>query len=308
MRKILLLLPILISCSTYINKEESFNRLYSDSSPFNRKIGANPKIAEDSDIMIQSLIDSKAYDEMFLTTKEWTTTLFYADETTPKYDVIITATWSDRAMLLNVPIPDNAIPDPEDDGHMVVLDMDSRVEYDFWQARKEGDIWYASYANSISIDSDGIFDDEGYSCRGSGFALLAGMIFPEELINGRIDHALIFTYKYTKKGVIAIPATESDGITDSPKAIPEGARLQLDPKLDLDTLGLLPWERTIARAMQEYGMFLGDTGGGVELEAVNALSYRENPYKELGIDEEWGYEFLDKIPLTSFRVLEFSTK
>jgi hypothetical protein len=94
---------------------------------------------------------------------------------------------------------------------------------------------------------------------------------------GEIDHALAFMYPYTRSGGPVLPATESDGKTESPAAIPEGARLQLDPSLDLSRAALAPYERTIARALQRYGMYLIDSGGGVAMRAQHPQS-TSTPY------------------------------
>jgi len=233
---------------------------------------------------------------------EYTVTVFIADETTPRYDVKLTAPWAPRAKLLNVPIPDHAQPDPEEDGEMAIIDLSTGYEYDFWQAKKVPGEWRASWANRISIYSDGIFK-HGYSARGCGFALLAGLVWPGELEVGKIEHALVFTYEYTQKDALVWPATETDGDTISEKAIPEGARVQLDPNLDLDTLNLESWKKTIARALQEYGMFLCDDGSGFELEAINLLSYAEDPYAGM-LEEEEGYIWLRNIPIDRFRILK----
>ena len=85
-------------------------------------------------------------------------------------------------------------------------------------------------------------------------------------------------------------------------AIPEGALIQLNPDLDLDALGLTDFEYTIAVALQKYGMYLGDDGGGLELEAVNPLSFSGNPYAGLLPDME--FIPLTNIPVSEFRVLE----
>ncbi len=140
------------------------------------------------------------------------------------------------------------------------------------------------------------------SCRGAGFALLAGVIWPQELEEGKIEHALIFSYTFPKSGGPVLPATESDGWCDRDDAIPEGARLQLDPNLDLESLNLQPFEKTIAQALQEYGMILGDVGGeGIELEAIHPMSVQGNPYEGILPDEV----LVDlNIPVEHFRVLK----
>ena len=113
---------------------------------------------------------------------------------------------------------------------------------------------------------------------------------------------LIFSFDYTKAGGPVYPATESDGNSLGDWAIPEGALVQLDPSLNLDSLGLNSYEKTIARALQVYGMYCADNGGGLQLYAVNPLSVSKNPYEHIWGDEK--YVFLDRIPVNRFRVLK----
>lgn len=185
---------------------------------------------------------------------------------------------------------------------MVVLDLENRCEYDFWQARKTTEGWLASWANGISMDSDGIYP-HGLSTRGSGFAFLGGVIWPDELQIGHIDHALAFNHPFTKAGGPVAPATDSDGEVNQQNAIPEGALLQLNPDLDLTSLGLTPYEMTIAVALQEYGMYLVDNGSsGVGLYAIDPKCVIGNPYEGVLPDEDW--PTIANIPLDQFRVIE----
>ena len=85
-----------------------------------------------------------------------------------------------------------------------------------------------------------------------------------------------------------------------------GTRIQLDPELDLDTLDLDDWERTIAVALQEYGMYLGDTAGGINVALLNAYSFQGNPYEGL-LPEELiteGGLLLSAFPPDRFRVIK----
>lgn len=279
-------------------------RFYSDESPFNTKIPVDPALDQASDTMIQALQEAGGYEnKIVVAIRSWSVALFFANETTPRYDVTLTAPWSTFKKFLNVPIPDGAVPDPEDDGQLAIIDLSEGYEYDFWQARRTGTGWSAAWGNRIKLNSKGIYA-RGLSARGSGFALLAGLITPDELESGRIDHALCFSFPYPKTGGPVSPATESDGTSRAPGAIPEGARLQLDPDLELDLLDLTPAEKMIARALQEYGMILVDNGGGVELEAVNPIGYDSDPYSTyFHIDEE-GLAYITSIPLNRFRVLK----
>jgi hypothetical protein len=295
-----------------------YARLYSSDSPFNQLIGANPSIDPNSDAYISRLM---AADKLLLIWKQYSAPFYFATDSTPRYDVVLTCgpAWElGVTRLVGVPIPDWAEPshdidgadhpvadcgeDSDQDNNMVIIDLNDSCEYDLWQARKKDGVWYASWGNSIKTSSDGIYT-KGLSSRASGFAFSQGVIWPHELLNDSIPHALAISYPFTRSGGPVPPATESDGITDAADALPIGARLQLNPGLNLDSVNLAPYEKTIARAMQLYGIFLVDTGGrsGIGLYAIDPKSADPNPYGTLlPLDD---YIHLDKIPLDRLRVL-----
>jgi hypothetical protein len=64
------------------------------------------------------------------------------------------------------------------------------------------------------------------------------------------------------------PATTSDGRT--PGGIAMGSHFQLDPGFDVSRLPAD--QRMIARAMQRYGVYIGDTSGAITLYAQNTAS------------------------------------
>jgi hypothetical protein len=83
----------------------------------------------------------------------------------------------------------------------------------------------------------------------------------DEIRRGRIEHKMAFaTYFAAYKEFCAL-AIWCDGCM--PGGIPQGAVLQLDPILDLDTLPLGRGGRIVAWALQEYGMVNVDHGGGL---------------------------------------------
>jgi len=276
-------------------------RLYSPRSPFNRAIDGDPTVDRDSDAMIAGLVEEVDEGGATLTWRRFTVPLVVAGRNTPRRRVRLTAPWRARDAILRVPLPRNAMPDPASDGHLAVIDPATRCEYDFWRLRRRGARWSASWGNAIGVDGSGVYP-RGLSARGSGFALLAGLVMPGELERGRIDHALLLSYPRTRSRGPVRPATESDGRTPGRGAIPEGARLQLDPSLDLDVLGLTRYERTIARALQVYGAYVGDTGGrGVSLYALHSMSTPQNPYRSTLPDET--YPPLAGIPFERMQVL-----
>ncbi|MBU0485518.1 MAG: hypothetical protein KKB30_13515 [Proteobacteria bacterium] len=278
--------------------------LYSATSPFNQKIATNPEIDPNSAILVQSLIDSEYF---ILQVKEFASPVYFADADTPRKDVELFCgpEWGlGISTMKNVPIPDWAEPSDDSggsdltvigcgggadqDNHMVILNLADRCEYTFWQARTSQGQWQSSWASGISMDSTGIFPN-GMSTRGSGFSFTGGVIWPDELAQGRIDHVLAMAYPYTKAGGPVAPATDSDGITVSNTAIPEGAIIQLDPAFDLTPLSLTSYEMVIAKAMQEYGMLIVDTNGdsGISFYAIDPRSVVNNPYESLLPDDSY---------------------
>jgi len=256
--------------------------------------------------MVQGLVQAATTAGAIVAVTRYSTPIYYADASTPHYDVRLTASWRAADRLLDVPIPTNAVPAAGDDKHMVVIDVTNGCEYDFYDADRVVDGWEADWANALPLASDGIFEN-GLSARGSGFALPAGIVRPHELRNpdgtpGRIEHALVFNTPAVKGGGPVLPATESDGHSTSPYAIPEGAHVQLDPAFDVSTLDK-PYERVIARALKEYGAYVGDvSGSSIDFYAEDPKGYPSNPYAAI-----WGDETYVPLPTTlieSLRVLE----
>ena len=133
-------------------------------------------------------------------------------------------------------------------------------------------------------------------------AAFGGIVRPEEIAQGHIDHALFFASPYTRAGDIACPATHTDGWASDPAAIPEGARIQLDPSFDIDGQDWPPWEKVIGHALQSYGAYLGDSGGSVAFSAEPNLDRGYDAWSLAGVPAP--DPFLTNLPWSSFRVLQ----
>lgn len=246
--------------------------------------------------MISPLVSAAQAKGFPIASSNWTVPVYYADASTPRYDVMLVADWNYGRILYDVPVPVGATPDPEGDGHMTVVDTSTSCEYDFWVAHKVDSGWRAYGAARLELDGSGVTTN---GARAAHFGLLAGLIRPEEIEAGRIDHALVFSAPRVSKAGAVAPATGGTGSSTLSDAIPLGARLQLDPSLNLDALGLNAWQKTVARALQEYGMYLADTGGAVGLFAEHA--------KTAAIAYPWGSDVFAYMPpsiVNSMRVLK----
>ncbi|MBN1487729.1 MAG: hypothetical protein JW981_08815, partial [Anaerolineae bacterium] len=241
-------------------------RWFSEASPWNTPIETNPSIDPNSATMIATFKTSGNDGKVYINLDQWTIPVYYADENTPLHTVRCVNPWGvcGSGFGENVPIPPEAMPDPTSDGHMVVVDQSRQLSWDMYQAQKVGDSWQVLWGYVFDLQEDGVQPDGTGSCRGSGFPLVAGLIMKEEIEEGYIDHALVMAYNSPREGVYVNPASTTDG-RGGPNTIPEGARIQLDPNLDLDSLGLSPRAQVVARALQEYGAYMGDIAGGIAL-------------------------------------------
>ena len=240
--------------------------------------------------------------DLVVSLRQWTVAVYAAGSDTRLTDVALTQTWGSGVTSLDdVPMPAGVQPDPAADGHLSVVQASSGCVYDLFRARSSGDSWTAGSGNALGQGSTGIYPAGG-GTRAAGFSAALGLVWPQELEAGHIDHALVFAYPYTRSGAPVPPATRSDGRSTTTGALPMGARLRLDPALDLSGLGLNPAELTVARALQQYGMVLGDTSGGFTLYAPHPRGLGFDPYARLfGTTSDWAS--LAKIPKDRLQVL-----
>ncbi|MGH3867947.1 MAG: hypothetical protein ACRDQ4_17850 [Pseudonocardiaceae bacterium] len=230
---------------------------------------------------------------------DFTVSVFVASTRSPHYTIRPTAWWTPPGYMLRAPIPDDAQPDPAD-GHLVVLDSPTQCVYEFYRARRTSTSWTAEWANAIPANGNGIYPD-GLSTRASGISSAAGLIWPEELRSGVINHALVFAYPFTRTGGPVGLATNSDGYSTNDAALPIGAHLVLDPTINIDALPLTPTDKTIAKALQRYGMILAGTSGGLTLYAVQPTSFAADPYASIWPEQT--HPEISQIPFNHMKVL-----
>lgn len=287
---------------------------YSKTSIWNTPIGPSPKYDVHSAEMVASLVLSNE-GRIITAGPAFNYPVYFADEQTPRWDVPClinrcTIASSDQDimrtdMVQNVPIPVDAQPGNDTDGRMIIIDTITHTEYNLSKARRTETGWAAGTVSIYNILWDGT--PVGHSSRGSGIPALAGLLRPWEIRQGRIEHALAFGYTETAKEKCVFPASKTDGKSTLPFAIPEGARLQLDPSLsdaDFDQMDLDQSGKIIARALQEYGMILVDTSGSFKIYVEDLIN---NPFAQ----EDWTDPDLNlnkdsvyNIPYTAFRVLK----
>jgi hypothetical protein len=196
---------------------------------------------------------------------------------------------------------------------MTLVDVEAARAYDFYQAQARPDgSWDCTLCSTVDLRSDGVRPPKGgptewfrsHGSRACGFPLLAGLITARELREGEIRHALVLAYPGIRQRFFVSPASTghpANGIISPSHGIPCGGRVQLDPNLDLSRLALTPAARTIARALQRYGAYVGDFSGSINLYADGSDEARA------AFEGLLNTETTRALPLESLRVVEWGT-
>jgi hypothetical protein len=196
-----------------------------------------------------------------------------------------------QAAIDAVPIPKDASPAAGTDHHMVIWQPATDKLWEFWKMRRRRDGWHARAAGAIAdvSDSSGHYSPKSWpgaepwwGATATGLPLVGGLMTLGELRRGQIDHALAIAIPDPRAGVWSAPATHGDGTSADRRALPEGARLRLDPRLKLGTLGLPPVTLMIARAAQRYGLIVRDRAPIVTFYGQDPQSGGgQSPYRSL---------------------------
>ena len=298
-------------------------RPFEDSSPWNTPIPADAPTHPDSDSIIayanaraQNLSYSRSY-----TIPMWVVDARQIAPVTVRSDRIFDwwdvdrDGWSD----VGVPITRSMWQEQTQDGHICIVDPTSGIAWEMsrfdWP---EGGPPQCTTFNLWSLHESGYGNpNEGdrwgtRGGRGSGFPLIAGLLRPEEVEAGEIRHALTFTFSGVRMGsngeamFIWPPACRGDGNVTGEQYPVEGMRFQLDPDAtdaDFDSWGLSAEARIVARALQTYGMFLGDRGGDMKIQ-LQLLAKDSDEHRRLWDERFPGfYRAIEGIPTNRLRVV-----
>jgi hypothetical protein len=297
----------------------NYTRFYSSTSFWNTPIADNPPIDSNSTAMVQSSLVPFAPYATFVNYR-YGVALAYACSTNKVYTVPSTLYGSPSCVPggpgVQFPIPPGTMPAPGTDGHLVVvyqaLDGSPYAgkELDLWQATYDStnDTWSASTVVLNDLFGWGVTCPPGAQCNGAdaaAFALLGGAVRPEEIAQGHIDHALVFATPYNLINYVACPANHTDGAASAP-ALPEGARIQLDPAYNVDAQNWPQWIKIIAHALQTYGACNRDTAGVLSIYGVTDQNAGVPTWPSVGVPAQQIYQ-LYLLPWASMRVIQLTS-
>jgi hypothetical protein len=278
-------------------------------------IPADPRLHPASDVFREQVKQTAEQDGGWtLSLAKWTCPVYFVDSSTPRITVgpIRYAPDDHHRYLKGVPMPKDAVPDPGD-YHLAIYDLRHEIGFEFYGWGEDPGYMCRQACQMRLYRSDG-WAPHGWGATDSGANATTGTIWPHELRCGFIPHALKGAIGSVEPGYTILPATNSQGTR--PGAPPYGARIQLDPSIDLERLrlpgdpacrpdgSLKPWQQTIARCLQRFGWYISDQGG-VGIGAVNTRSFARNPYRAIPeFDADANEEYMPVGLIEHFRFLD----
>jgi hypothetical protein len=202
----------------------------------------------------------------------WGQPVYWAQPGDPTYDVSVKRKGAPPEVH-SMRIPRNASSALNNDGSMTVFDVDRGYVAAFTDAHydTQSDTWSASGATVTYLDSNGLDVQTGQASddrnvgthRGNNGADM--MVRYDEVQAGQIDHVLKIATGPEASIRHVFPMVGSDGDSTDPNAPPEGLRFRIKPTVDLAALKLDPQTLVIAKALQRYGFYIGDSSGTTAL-------------------------------------------
>ncbi len=155
------------------------------------------------------------------------------------------------------PIPSSPQIEGGSDHHLLLLNTDSCVLYELYDAERGEPGWRAGSGAVFDLGAYGLRPDGWTSADAAGLPILPGLVRYQEVAAGEIRHALRFTAPRSSARHLwpARHHAATGGVADPPMG------LWLRLRGDYDISGFPRQARVILRALQRYGMILADNGG-----------------------------------------------
>jgi hypothetical protein len=283
----------------------AFGRLYASNAFINTPVSSSPALDSNSSNIVSSSLAAYASSSNLSNDNTWGVPIVTADAQSNSYNIGCQYYWCNMNFG-STQIPSDAQPNTGSDGHLVVLQPNGN-EMDMWIGQHTSSGWTSGSRWQENANGPAANCTTAHACGGAdaaNFALAAGVVRPEEIAQGHIDHALALITPYTRQGYVACPATSGDGQQTSPNSLPIGSHIQLDPSINVASLNIPSWQKVIAVALQQYGAYVVDTGGSLEVRGESNLGRSYDAWAKAGVPSN--APSLSDLPWGSMRLLSMT--
>jgi hypothetical protein len=226
-------------------------------SPFRTRIPSNPTVHSKSSYWVDRLVADGKPENLYL--NDWHYPQYEASASDPEYTVTTTRYVGPQGNG-RVRLPAGARPAAGGDANLGITERSANRYWGFYGVESIDHAKRtirARGSGTTPLDGNGVF----YGESSMKMATKMGVVTPEELDAGRIDHALMVVAYCTTGATNGSGTTRQCSSVGKPEGPPNGARLQLQIS-DTELAAFPAWKRTILRAMRDYGIYIAETGGG----------------------------------------------
>jgi len=180
------------------------------------------------------------------------------------------------------------------DRHTIVVNKDTCRLYETWATRRQGNRWSAGSGATWKLDSNDLRPRGWTSADAAGLPILPGLLRYDEVVRGKVDHAIRFTTDVTDKTFLW-PARHHAGSVNNRNYPPMGARFRLKASYTISS-SLRPDTQAVLRGMKRYGLVLADNGSPWYFQGTS--------------DRRWPGNFIDelkRIPASAFEAVDTSS-
>jgi len=170
-------------------------------------------------------------------------------------------------------------PGSSGDRHVLLVDRTTCSDYELWDAYPvpHSVNWTAGSGAVFNLRSNALRPAGWTSADAAGLAILPGLVRPEDIAAGVIDHAIRVTVPSTDTRFIW-PARHEAGVNDA-SLPPMGLRLRL--KASVDISGYPRVDQIILQALKTYGMIVADNGSPWYLSGVPSAKWNNDQLHSL---------------------------
>ncbi len=165
------------------------------------------------------------------------------------------------------------------DRHLIVIDRDHGKLYELFAARFTDGGWQAGAGAVFDLVGDTHRPHGWTSADAAGLPIFPGLVrYDEAVEHGKIEHALRFTARKTRRAYVG-PASHWASQATDPSLPPMGVRVRL--KASVDPSAFPAQVRPILVALKRYGMILADNGGPFFLSGAPDPRWRDADVDQL---------------------------
>ncbi|MBV1851203.1 hypothetical protein [Catellatospora tritici] len=143
------------------------------------------------------------------------------------------------------------------DRHVILYDPVACKVYELYAAYPNGTAWRAGSGAIFDLRSNRLRPAGWTSADAAGLSIFAGLVRYDEVVKGRIDHALRITVPRSRDTYLW-PARHAASDRSDASLPPMGLRLRL--KASVDVSKFPKQARVVAEAMKRYGVIVADNG------------------------------------------------